>query len=300
MSSTQGQRRPEQPAAAEPARGHPADEPTRVSDGPGGAANQPRPHIDGYEIHEELHRGGQGVVYRATQLAFKREVALKVLLEGPFAGETSRVRFEREIELAASLQHPNIVTILDSGTTDGRCYFAMEYVDGQRLDAYLRDRQPDLAQTLALLRQIAETVHFAHQRGVIHRDLKPSNILIDSAGQPRILDFGLAKATADADPQKTTVRMVSTTGQVIGTLAYMSPEQAAGSADVDIRSDVYSLGVIAYEALLQATPYPVDGPLGEVLQRIARDEPIRPRAMRSSARFGKQIDDELETILLKS
>ena len=290
-------------AAMANSRSH-SDEPTRVSDsdadGFAGSPADEHPQIDGYRIHEELHRGGQGIVYRATQLAFKREVALKVLLEGPFAGESARLRFEREIELAASLQHPNIVTILDSGMSRGRCYFAMEYVDGQRLDQFLRERLLTLRDTLELLRQIAETVHFAHQRGVIHRDLKPSNILIDDTGQPRILDFGLAKVTGEGDPYQTTIQMVSTTGQVIGTLAYMSPEQAAGSADVDIRSDVYSLGVIFYEALLQTTPYPVAGPLGEVLLRIANDEPTRPRSMRGGSRFGKQIDDELETILLKT
>jgi serine/threonine protein kinase/WD40 repeat protein len=314
--------------------GH-ADEPTRVSDSRFARdSNAPhiaeRPTIEGYEIHEELHRGGQGVVYRATQLGTKRPVALKVLLEGELASETTRRRFEREVELAASLRHPYVVTILGSGASRGRMYFAMEYVEGVRLDHYLQQHQHSLIQTIELLEKICDAVNFAHQRGVIHRDLKPSNILIvdeshgttgrlatdggafattrqDSgstsaffAPHPKVLDFGLAKVERSTDPRETTVQALSVTGQVVGTLAYMSPEQAAGADSVDVRSDVYSLGVIFYESLLGSTPYPVTGALGEVLNRISKDDPIRPRSVRLGSRFGKQVDDELETILLKT
>lgn len=285
--------------------GSSADEPTRASDlsrSPPDASqiSADAPPIDGYVLHERIHHGGQGIVFRATQLGTKRVVALKVLLEGEYASETARQRFEREVELAASLHHPNIVTILDSGVSRGRCYFAMEYIDGPRLQDYFRKRRPDLKETIELVERVANAVNFAHQRGVIHRDLKPSNILVDSDDQPRVLDFGLAKSRREHDPRGTTVEALSMPGQVLGTLAYMSPEQAAGSADVDVRSDVYSLGVVAYEALLGRAPYSVDGPLGEVLNRIARDDPQRPRSVRSSSRFGRLIDDELETILLKA
>lgn len=280
-----------------------ADEPTRVSDStlhptPRMAISE-RPAIEGYELITEIHRGGQGVVFRAFQRSTKREVALKVLLEGAYASETARRRFEREVELAASLRHPNIVTILDSGLSLGRMYFAMEFIEGQRLDQYLRAAQPPIERTLELFEQICSAVNFAHQRGVIHRDLKPSNILVDADGVPHILDFGLAKTLRGDNPDETTVHVLSTTGQVVGTLAYMSPEQAAGSDDVDLRSDVYSLGVIFYESLLGQTPYPVTGPLGEVLNRIAQDDPTRPRSVRISSRFAHAIDDEIETILLK-
>ncbi|MCC6359581.1 MAG: serine/threonine protein kinase, partial [Phycisphaerales bacterium] len=280
-----------------------ADEPTRVSDStlhptPRMAITE-RPAIEGYELITEIHRGGQGVVFRAFQRSTKREVALKVLLEGAYASETARRRFEREVELAASLRHPNIVTILDSGLSLGRMYFAMEFIEGQRLDQYLRAAQPPIEKTLELFEQICSAVNFAHQRGVIHRDLKPSNILVDADGVPHILDFGLAKTLRGDNPDETTVHVLSTTGQVVGTLAYMSPEQAAGSDDVDLRSDVYSLGVIFYESLLGQTPYPVTGPLGEVLNRIAQDDPTRPRSVRVSSRFAHAIDDEIETILLK-
>jgi hypothetical protein len=284
------------------------DEPTRVSttygSGNGGASAAPGilrdAEIEGYRLEEELHRGGQGIVYRAIQLRTKRTVALKVLLEGPFAGENARRRFEREIELAASLQHPHIVTILDSGHSRGRYYFAMEYVEGQRLDRYLAQQGPSLQQTIEILAKVAEAVNYAHQRGVIHRDLKPSNILVDAAGVPHVLDFGLAKHTPDVDPEAPTIEMLSTTGQILGTVAYMSPEQTRGGADVDVRSDVYSLGVVFYEAILGQAPYPVTGALGDVLQNIGNVDPTPPRSIRNKSRFGALLNDELETILLKA
>ena len=279
------------------------DEPTRASDvGTGGApaVDLEGARIAGYQLLEEIHRGGQGVVYRAIQLGTKRLVALKVLLEGPFASEATRRRFEREVELAASLRHPAIVTILDSGVSEGRYYFAMEYIDGLRLDRYLAKVRPPLRETLALFEKICQAINFAHQRGVIHRDLKPPNILIDDAGEPHVLDFGLAKPAQTAGPEQTTVQMLSSAGQLLGTVAYMSPEQSIGSQDVDVRTDVYSLGVVFYEGLLGQLPYSVEGPLGEVLTRIAQAEPRRPRIVRTRSRFGSLVDDELETILLKT
>ena len=256
--------------------------------------------IAGYKLLEEIHRGGQGVVYRAIQLGTKRQVALKLLLEGPLASESTRRRFEREVELAASLHHSCIVTILDSGVSDGRYYFAMEFIDGLRLDRYLAQVRPPLPETLRLFDKICDAINFAHQRGVIHRDLKPPNILVDEAGEPHVLDFGLAKPVQQVDAQQSTIQVVSVAGQLLGTVAYMSPEQTIGPQNVDVRSDVYSLGVVFYESLLGRLPYSVDGPLGEVLQRIVRDEPQPPRTMRKRSRFGQLVDDELETILLKT
>ncbi|MFH0981789.1 MAG: serine/threonine-protein kinase, partial [Planctomycetota bacterium] len=256
------------------------------------AEHEPAVFIEGYEILSEVHRGGQGVVYKAVQKATKRTVALKVLLEGPYASPRQRHRFEREIDLVASLQHPNIVTIYDSGVTrDGRHYFAMEYIRGLPLNAYLSDKNPSIDATLRLFRAICAAVNYAHQRGVIHRDLKPANIRVDSLGQPHILDFGLAKI-GGADLSLGAPMTV--TGEFMGTLAYASPEQAKGDPTlIDIRTDVYSLGVILYEMLTSKYPYPVVGQMVEVLRNIAEAEPSKPSTIR------RQINDEVETIVLK-
>jgi serine/threonine protein kinase len=239
--------------------------------GPAGGA---APQIAGYEILGELSRGGQGVVFRALQKSTKREVALKILREGPFAAPSARRRFEREIELAASLQHPHLVTIFDSGATaDGRRFFVMDYVHGLALDRYLSARLPGLPVKLALFSKICHAVNYAHQRGIIHRDLKPSNILVSADGEPHILDFGLARQVAEAD-----AAALTTTGLVAGTLPYMSPEQARGLPDgVDVRSDVYSLGVMLYEMLVGTYPYPVTGDVVQVLRHIAETPPSRLR-----------------------
>ena len=212
------------------------------------------PAIAGYRVIREIHRGGQGVVYEAFQTATRRRVALKVMLGGPFAGAASKRRFEREVELAARLRHPNIVAIHDSGVASGSYYFAMDYVDGVRLDEYGEGRRDkgtrgpregvaavgpvgrggtgsaqrterlSLRDVLLLFTKICDAVNYAHQRGVMHRDLKPSNILVDTEGEPRVLDFGLAKQLEESETSTQTVRTaISMAGQVFGTLAYMSP-----------------------------------------------------------------------------
>ena len=259
-----------------------------------GPSGPPTESIEGYEILSEVHRGGQGVVYKAVQRATKRTVALKVLLEGPYASPRQRHRFEREIDLVASLQHPNIVTVYDSGVTrDGRHFFAMEYIHGQPLDAYLSNKSLSIDETLRLFQRICAAVNHAHQHGVIHRDLKPGNIRVDATGEPHVLDFGLAKAgagglTPDGAP-------VTVTGEFMGTLAYASPEQTKGDPTlIDIRTDVYSLGVILYEMLTGKYPYQVVGQMADVLKNIAEAEPKRPSTIR------RQINDEVETIVLKS
>jgi serine/threonine protein kinase len=263
----------------------------------------------GYDIIRELSRGGQAAVYQTIQKSTKRKVAVKIPLEGVFASKSVRRRFEREIELVAQLKHPNIISIFDSGQTpDGRPFYVMDYVRGLPLHRYVRERKPTLEETLKLFATVCEAVQYAHQRAIIHRDLKPSNILVDSAGSPKILDFGLAKWIAE--PVTT---LVSVTRSMVGTLPYMSPEQTRGNPDeIDTRTDVYSLGVVLYEALTGKYPYPVAGEMGDVLRNIAEAPPTPPSrnwsidsgvTKRASKRLRAgqcPIDGDVETIALRA
>ena len=253
------------------------------------------PAITGYELLEEIGRGGMGVAYKALQVSTKRIVALKVMLGGAFASQSTRRRFEREVELAARLQHASIVRVLESGDVAGQRYYAMDYVAGIRLDRYLAATQPDLRTTLGILQRICEAVDFAHRHGVIHRDLKPANVLIDQEGNPHILDFGLAKATDQAETEEALTTSVSFAGQVLGTLFYLSPEQAAGTPDqIDPRTDVYALGVLLFEALTGSLPFDTAGRPSQVIQRILEIPPTSPSSL------SDQVDGELETIILEA
>lgn len=254
----------------------------------------PRDALPGYRILREIHRGGQGVVYRAVRLATGREVAVKIMRDGPFSGPRDVARFEREVQVLAQLSHPNIVGIHDRGSAGGCHYFVMDYVAGQALDAYIDQRQPPISERLKLFLKIGRAVNAAHLRGVIHRDLKPSNVRIDADGEPHVLDFGLAKIAMEETEEAAVGRQMTLTGQFVGTLPWASPEQAEGPAErVDLRSDVYSLGVMLYYMLTGAFPYPVAGNPRKVLWHILESEPIRLRT------FGNAIDEDVETIVLK-
>ncbi|MEM6471854.1 MAG: protein kinase, partial [Planctomycetota bacterium] len=251
-----------------------------------------RPSLDGYEIISEIHRGGQGTVLRAIQLSTKREVAVKLMHAGQFAGDMAKRRFEREVEFVGGLRHPGIVPVFDSGLVTDQYFYAMEYVDGDHLDDYVKKRSLDTRQILELFVEICDAVNHAQQRGVVHRDLKPSNILIDGNGRPRILDFGLAKSLSG---EMQSLQTVSMTGQVMGTLAYMSPEQASGANDeIDTRTDVYALGVVLYELLTEELPYALDFSLAENLSAISHSQPNSVPLRRN------RIGGEVSTILMKA
>ena len=257
-------------------------------------ANNELPELEGYHVIDCIGRGGMGSVYEAYQQSTGRRVAVKFMLAPLESSETSRRRFEREVELVARLEHPNIVSIVDSGIHAGQYYFVMEFVEGQTLEAAMPRGECDILTTLSILREIATTVDYAHQRGVLHRDLKPSNIVISSDGKPHLLDFGLAKALDDLDPQRMDATL-SRPGDLVGTLGYMSPEQSRGlTSAVSVRSDVYSLGAIAYELLTGKLPVRVDGELVEILSSIRDLEPARPSSIRTGC------DADTDAILLKA
>jgi len=251
----------------------------------------PPPRIRGYEIIGDLGEAGQGRVWRALQLSTHREVALKVPRVDLLRSRKALARFEREIELAARLNHPNIARIYDSGTHQGLYYYAMELIEGTLLDQYVRQHKLSTEQTMTLMQTVCEAVQHAHQNGVIHRDLKPSNILVSEDGQPHVVDFGLAIPWGEEN----TFRTVSTDGEVTGTPAYMSPEQAAGHHEqLDTRTDVYSLGVVLYELLTGVFPYDVDTSMAETLRNIQDTDPIRP------SKLVRSLDRDIDTMVLKA
>lgn len=264
----------------------------------------PRNHFPGYEILERIEHGWQGVVFKAVQLATDRIVALKVLLDGPLSSSLKRERFAREVDLISRLQHPNIVTIFDSGVVDGRPYFAMEFVDGPPIDDYVLLIRPTVQDCIRLFLPVCRAVHHAHQKGIIHRDLKPMNILVDQEGRPQILDFGLAKSLEVADDSS--YSMLSMVGQIIGTLQYMSPEQVIGdSQEVDTLSDVYALGVILYRLLTGMFPYPVSSDPVEMRRSILEEEPLGlSKVLRKCDSATRPtigaVDDDLDKIILKT
>ncbi|MHC5112180.1 MAG: protein kinase domain-containing protein [Planctomycetota bacterium] len=260
---------------------------------PGMACSRPvhfRSAIDGYEPVSIHHQGGQGVVYIANQRSTGREVAIKLLRYGDISTPMERGRFEREIRVLSQLKHPSLVTIHDSGSADGLPYIVMDFVDGVHLDAYVEEVNPSREELLSLLKRIAEAVQAAHVRGVIHRDLKPANILIDEDGRPVIVDFGLAKL----DEDNSSSPAITLTGAFIGSVPWSSPEQARGEHDaVDVRTDVYALGVIFWHVWTGVFPYEVHGNAAEVLRQITTVDPSRPGPCRY------ELDQDLETILRK-
>jgi len=253
--------------------------------------------IGQYRIDRLIASGGMGTVYEATQDRPRRTVALKVIKTG-FVSPAMLRRFEHEVEILGRLRHPNIAQIFDAGShaSDGHVvpYFAMEYLpDALDIVSYADRNKLDMAARVELLAGVCDAVHYAHQQGVIHRDLKPGNILVDSAGEAKVLDFGVARLT-DADVRTTTLQ--TDMGQLVGTLPYMSPEQCVGDPrDLDIRSDVYALGVCTYKLFAGQLPYDVNGKSVYEAVRVIREEDPIPLST-----VAKRFRGDLTTIVAKS
>ena len=244
------------------------------------------PSIAGYEVLDEIGRGGMGVVYRAWQMKLHRIVAIKMILHPDYAGRDSFARFKIEAEAIARLHHPAIVQVYESGDHEGRPFLALEFVEGGSLTARLRQEPLRAREAAELVETLAEAMHEVHQNGIVHRDLKPGNILLTTAGQPKISDFGLAKLTIGGSDQ-------THSGIVLGTPSYMAPEQASGKADGVLPAiDIYALGAILYEILTGRPPFRGET-VAETLQQVSTLDPITPR------RIQPGVSRDLETISLK-
>jgi hypothetical protein len=244
------------------------------------------PVLPGYEVLGMLGRGGMGVVYKARHLALDRVVALKLVRAGDDASAQERLRFRREVEAAARLQHPHIVQVFEVGEHEGFPYCALEFIDGGSLAEKLRGGPLPPAEAAGLVRALAEAVHLAHSRNVVHRDLKPANVLLTQTGTPKVADFGLARRLDDDSG-------VTQAGAVVGTPSYMAPEQAAGRGhEAGPAADVWALGAILYECLTGRPPFRGATVL-ETLEQVRAQEPPAPRS------HNPLVPLDLETVCLR-
>ncbi len=269
------------------ANGEAADLPTSLAEG--GAVAPPARTFGRFVILGELGRGGMGIVFRAFDPELQRNVALKGLI-GNVTGlsDVSAARFRREARTAARLRHPGIIPVHEVGEVDGQAYLVMDLIDGPRLLDHVRDTAMEFAARARLVQQVAEAIAYAHGEGVLHRDLKPDNVLIDAGGRPVVGDFGLAREISDAASSRLTA-----TGVLLGTPAYMAPEQAQGrTADLGTRTDVYGLGGILYHLLADRPPFEA-GSLPDLLLRVSTEPPPPP------SRYDPRVPRDLEVICLR-
>src|SRR2546423_2071988 len=239
-----------------------------------------------YELLEEIGRGGQGVVFRARQKSLNRTVALKVISLGQWASKPHLKRFRLKAEAAARLEHPVIVQIHEVGERDGSCYFSMKFIEGGQLDEVARRERIPIRRAVELMANVARTVHYAHEHGILHRDIKPGNILLDTKGEAHLTDFGLARLVESESS-------VTHTLDVLGTPSCMAPEQAIGNnAAVSSTTDVYGLGAVLYQLLTSQPPF-AGGATYETIKLLLDTEPRQPRLL------NPKIDRDLSTICLK-
>ena len=241
--------------------------------------------IGGYQIAEEIGRGGMAVVYRAYQPQLERWVAIKTLRATEDIGEEFLARFRREARAIAALRHPNILTVYDYGEEGGIAYIVMEYVPGGTLKASLTGQPMEWPDVATLVIPVGHALSYAHSQGIVHRDVKPANVLLARPDWPLLADFGLVKIIGHQGS-------ITKPGMAIGTPAYFSPEQATGES-IDHRSDIYGLGIVLYELLTGRLPFKAKSPVDMLMQRL-REPPPSPR------RLNPRITSELEAIILRA
>src|ERR1035438_6472502 len=232
-----------------------------------------------YEIQSRLGSGGMGTVYQALDTLLNRSVALKVLLPDQVEGTAGRGRLMREAQAASALNHPNIVTVYEIGHDADVDFIAMERVEGRTLGELAARRLP-LRAALEIAIQIADAMAAAHAAGIVHRDLKPGNIMVTERGLAKILDFGIAKVASAGDADSSATQTLTMSGRILGTVAYMSPEQAAGK-EVDWRSDIFSFGCVLYEMFTSCRAFHGDSDMATLAVVLAKD-PTRRQTDRKS------------------